>query len=127
MKGQVLVDSDVLIDFLNGVEPQATVIGDLLAAQRLTLSSVSVFELFAGVTGKRRVSVVDRFVKHMTVLPIGEKEARTAASIYTDLKKKGRLVGNSDLLIAATAIANDLDLYTRNVSHFDRIAGLSLW
>ena len=127
MKGQVLVDSDVLIDFLNGVEPQATVIGNLLTERRLLLSSVSVFELYAGVTGKRRTVVIDRIVKSTTVLAIGEKEAKTAASIYTDLKRRGRLVGNTDLLIAATAISNDLDLYTRNISHFGRIAGLSLW
>lgn len=127
MQGQVLVDTDVVIDFLNGFEPQASAVEKLLIEHRLSLAVISVFELCAGVTGKRRIAIIDRFVRNVTVFEIGTQEAKKAASMYTDLKGKGRLVSNSDLLIAAVAVSNGVPLYTRNVGHFDRIEGLTLW
>jgi len=127
MQGQVLVDTDVIIDFLNGIEPQAGAVEKLLREYRLFLSSITVFELFAGVTGGRRISAIEKLVQSTHVFEIGEKEARTAASIYTGLKRRGRLIGNSDLLIAATALSKNMHLYTRNLDHFSRIEGLTVW
>jgi tRNA(fMet)-specific endonuclease VapC len=36
------------------------------------------------------------------------------------------LIESEDLLIAATALANQMKLATGNVKHFDRVAGLEL-
>lgn len=42
------------------------------------------------------------------------------------LKKEGTLIEDFDLLIAATAIDNNLTLVTENTKHMGRIKGLSL-
>lgn len=42
------------------------------------------------------------------------------------LRAEGRLIPDFDVVIAATALAHDLTLVTRNRRHFDRIAGLTL-
>jgi tRNA(fMet)-specific endonuclease VapC len=49
-----------------------------------------------------------------------------AVKIYTDLCKKGKIVGDSDLFIAACCIQNDYILVTNNVKHFENIAGLTI-
>lgn len=41
-------------------------------------------------------------------------------------RKKGELIEDADLLIAATCIVNDLVLITNNRKHFSRIEGLDI-
>ena len=127
MRGQILVDTDVVIYFLNGTEPQASTVEGLLRERRLFLPVIAVFELYAGVTGSTRIAAIDSFVEAATVLEMEKNVARKAAGIYTDLKRKGCLIGNDDLFIAATALVNDMSLYTRNTGHFERIDGLEVW
>jgi tRNA(fMet)-specific endonuclease VapC len=49
-----------------------------------------------------------------------------AAEIYADLKADGSLIGDADILIAATAMVNDLVVVTNNESHFNRIKDLQV-
>lgn len=46
------------------------------------------------------------------------------AEAWTDLAKRGEVVGAHDLWIAATALAHGLGIATRNASDFGRVAGL---
>jgi tRNA(fMet)-specific endonuclease VapC len=47
-----------------------------------------------------------------------------AADIYADLYKRGELIADADILIAASALANSLGVVTNNERHFRRISGL---
>lgn len=49
-----------------------------------------------------------------------------AALIYDDLRQRYRRSGKHDLQIAATALAHDLTLVTRNTQDFISIANLRL-
>ena len=42
------------------------------------------------------------------------------------LKESGNIIPDFDLMIACTALANDLILVTNNTKHFERIEGLEL-
>jgi len=48
-----------------------------------------------------------------------------AADVYIDLKQKGQLIGDADILIAAYCLANNYTLVTNNPSDFGRINGLT--
>jgi predicted nucleic acid-binding protein len=50
----------------------------------------------------------------------------TAASIYTQLQKKGRIIEDADILIAAHCIRHGFTLVTNNTKHFGNIANLNL-
>jgi predicted nucleic acid-binding protein len=47
-----------------------------------------------------------------------------AAEIYGLLKKQGAIIGDADILIAATALVYGLALVTGNLGHFLRIPHL---
>ena len=52
--------------------------------------------------------------------------ARRAAELRRTLELRGHGIGPMDTLIAATALAHDATLVTRNVGEFSRITGLKL-
>jgi predicted nucleic acid-binding protein len=43
------------------------------------------------------------------------------SEIYNKLKKEGKLIDHADLLIASSAIVNNLILITNNLKHFERL------
>ena len=49
-----------------------------------------------------------------------------AAQLYGDLARRGALISDADIMIAATALVNGLALVTENTAHFQRISGLTL-
>ncbi|MFW6116888.1 MAG: PIN domain-containing protein [bacterium] len=69
---------------------------------------------------------MDGFVSGLTVLTVGQEAASVFGQVKADLRRKGMLIEDLDLLIAATAKAHNLTLVTNNKAHFSRIAGLRL-
>jgi len=122
----IIVDTDVVIDFFNGVSPGAGVMLRLISKQEVALTSISVFELYAGIEGKRRLAQIETLIQSVTILPLDVIEAVIAGKIYTQLKLTGQLIGTHDILIAAVCVANTLPLYTKNVAHFSKIEGIQV-
>jgi tRNA(fMet)-specific endonuclease VapC len=60
------------------------------------------------------------------ILPLTEYSVEISAGIYVALRKSGKPIDDIDLLIAGTAISNDLVLVTHNLSHFERIPELKI-
>lgn len=42
------------------------------------------------------------------------------------LKRKGKMLGEFDMLIGCSAVANNMIMVTRNVNHFKRIEGIQI-
>jgi len=60
----------------------------------------------------------------MQWLGVDEAVSMAAADASHALRQQGRPIDLPDLLLAATALAHDLTMVTRNVRHFDRVPGL---
>jgi tRNA(fMet)-specific endonuclease VapC len=58
------------------------------------------------------------------LIPFDNREAFIYGEIRSGLEKRGMPLSDMDLMIASTAIANDLVLITGNERHFTRIKGL---
>jgi predicted nucleic acid-binding protein len=109
-RGQVLVDSDVVIDHLRGASP--------LPSFPLAYSVITRCELFAGRDEAERLR---RVLAPMQEIPVDSSIAERGGSL-----KRTAQLQTPDALIAATALEHELPLMTRNRRHFDRVAGLQL-
>lgn len=97
------------------------------------ISSVTWTEILSGIKtmpdGKRKNSLFDYFIesvqKQFEILPFDASAANIYSDLYEQLKTKGKPAQRFDLMIAATAISNNLILVTRNVSDFTDIAANS--
>ena len=74
----------------------------------------------------RRVRFVEGILSDYAVLPFALAEAREHARLWAELETQGKLIGERDLQIAATAIANKASVATLNQREFERITGLIL-
>ena len=73
-----------------------------------------------------KVAAFNSFCQGNEVLPITDPVVVRAADIYADLRARGQLIPDADILVAATAIENGLVLATNNLSDFVRIPGLQI-
>jgi tRNA(fMet)-specific endonuclease VapC len=96
---------------------------------QLSFSLVTRYEILRGLEGKgsneRRVAF-NRFCETCDVLPLTDSIVQHAADLYGRLRRRGELVGDADILIAATAIQLELVLATNNVAHFARFGDLRI-
>ncbi len=122
----IVADSDILIDFLRGRGEGARRVAIELETRSFATTAVTAFEIRSGARTPRQRKAVDILLEAMTVLPFGPEEARLAADIRQQVESKGQPIGMADYMIAATCIAADGTLLTRNRKHFDRIEGLRL-
>ena len=122
----ILADTDVLIDYLSGVQPATNQIIGYLESDRLKSTAITCFELLSGAAEGQRGDAVRALVKHLEILPLDRHAAERAASVRRELQRLGQAIGMGDSLIAGIALAYDLPLFTRNRKHFDRVPGLNL-
>ena len=124
------VDSDWLIDALIGRSAAVRSLDDLSSAG-VAVSIVSYGEIFEGAYGSPNPAVqlgrFRAFLGRFPIVPLSDPIMEVFARIRADLRRQRRLIPDFDLAIAATAIAQDLTLVTRNRRHFERVAGLSLY
>jgi len=121
-----VVDTDVIIDFFRDKPPAANVFAELISLEKAAMTAISVFELYAGIEGAKRLTQIETLVQELIILPLNTIEAAIAGRIYTQLKSRGKLVGTHDILIAAICVANELPLYTKNIAHFSAIKEIRL-
>ena len=100
MSNAILVDTDVLIDFLRGNDQAITFINEF--ASNIVLSPIVIAELYAGVKGAIELSVLDNFVSLFRVIPIDSEIARTGGLYKRDFSRSHG-VGLADAILAATA------------------------
>lgn len=65
-------------------------------------------------------------VNLLPALSLPEVAAETYREIRAGLEKKGEMIGNNDLWIAAHALASGLTLVTNNEDAFRRVRGLKV-
>jgi predicted nucleic acid-binding protein len=125
-----LIDSDYLIDALIG-RPAALATLDLLTEQGTAISIISLGEVFEGAYSDpdpaERVARMRRVLGRFRILSLTEPVMERFARIRAYLRRAGQLIPDLDLLIAATSIHHGLQLVTRNLRHFGRIPGPSLY
>ena len=87
------------------------------------MSEITRGELARGFAARAAwVDFCDRFVSY----PFTDAVAWRAAEIFKDLRRRGKVTGENDLWIAATAVEAGGILVTRNVKHFHEIRGLTV-
>ena len=126
----ILIDSSVLIDAERaGTDVSVYIHGR--EEEDVFISVVSASELLHGVhraadprTKAKRLAFVEGVLAAIPVLPIDLATARSHASLWAGLARRGQMIGIHDSWLAAACLAHGLRLATGNLREFQRVPGL---
>jgi predicted nucleic acid-binding protein len=124
------LDTDWIIQVFGKREP-ATRTLDVLADSQIHVSLVTVGDLydgaFATVNPQAHLIGVRQFLGQYHVIDLSDPVMERFAEIRSHLRRRGELIPDFDLLIAAMALHHNLTLLTFNRRHFHRIPDLRLY
>jgi tRNA(fMet)-specific endonuclease VapC len=123
-----LLDTNVCIFFLKGkysLNEKLKKIG----LDNCCISEVTLAELKYGAECSDRITenikMIDDFAKEVTIVPIFNSLGIYAKE-KAKLRKSGNLIDDFDILIGATAVANNMILVTENEKHLVRISKVKI-
>jgi tRNA(fMet)-specific endonuclease VapC len=123
--GSVVVDTDLLIDFLRGRGEGVGVVRNLVRQRRMRLTAVSGFELRVGTDFLDRRDAIMGMFRSRT-LPLDLRSAFRAGEVAARVRQLGQPIGFADCLQAGICLRHEVPLATRNHKHFSRVDGLEL-
>ncbi len=107
----VLVDTDMLIDFVRGSAD--------LPDEQLFITEITLYEFVRGSKdiSKAKILLEEGFSVIFHDNPIIQK----ASEIWVEMKRRGKIIDDRDVLIGATSAAKNLPLLTHNRRHYERM------
>jgi tRNA(fMet)-specific endonuclease VapC len=121
----VLCDTDVIIGFYCN-NPEVISELRIIGQQNIAVSTVTAGELIYGALNKKELIQIKKDLDNLILLDIDRK----TCNIFLELLGKYALshkLAVPDGFIAATAMANDIELYTLNLKDYRFINGLKLF
>ena len=114
----ILVDTDVLIANLRGIDAARDWLRDVRARTgRLAVSVVTNAEIIGGMRSPERREVT-RLLNSLRPLPVTDMIAHRAGELRRHYRRSHGAISLVDYLIAATAAVHGLEVATLNTKHF---------
>jgi predicted nucleic acid-binding protein len=107
-----LFDTNILIDYLNGIDAARTEIG---RARARFISIVTWMEVLAGAHGSDEEDVIEMFLRDFTLVELTRRIARDAVEI-----RQTRRIRLPDAIVWASARSESAVLVTRNTKDFPK-------
>ncbi len=122
-----VLDSDFLIANLRK-KPEADKTRERLENGHNAVTTISEMEIWYGEERSNRAPHpgIAAMFDGLTSLAFDSQSAKIAGRISAQLIATGLQIGIQDVMIAAITMRHDATLYTRNIKHFERIAGLKV-
>jgi tRNA(fMet)-specific endonuclease VapC len=125
---KAILDTDILLSIMQKNPSSLARAQEYLHAHdRFSFSVITKYEILRGLNAlgaSKQAEVFDQFCSRSELVKLDDAAAIRAAEIYADLKAAGSLIGDADILIAASALVNGLAVVTNNEAQFSRIKGL---
>ena len=125
-----LLDTSILIPFLRGEEDVVAKVEEYLEGfDRLSLSIITYYEILRGlkyIGNEKKLRDFEELMDKSEIITLDREIIDKASGIYADLKRRGELVEDADILIAASCPVEDMILVTDNEEHFRRIESLEM-
>lgn len=121
----ILCDTNILIDFYKG-NPAIVQSLKTIGPANIAVSVITKAELFYGARNKQELAKIERHLEKCHCYGLNP----AISALFIDLMRRYSLshkVSIPDMLIAATAVSQDVPLYTLNTKDFKFIPDLNLY
>lgn len=119
----ILIDSSVWIEYYrpHGAAKIQSMVIEAISHDLAAVNGIIDVEILGGITGSAELAAVSSDFDGFHMLELTGESFRGAATMGSRLRKRGLTVPATDLIIAASAIENNAELYHID-NHFDLIA-----
>ncbi len=96
---------------------------------QFVIPSIVDYEILRGykkIEAFAKIKRYENFRSNFSILDFSRDTSEVASNIYADLTKRGKPIGEHDLLISAFCIEHDIMLVTNNIKHFQEVEHLKL-
>ena len=130
MAPRYLIDTDIFIHLRQQRLPQVRARFDRLKPGEAVISTIVYGELLFGAEKsalpEKALKGIEDLVSLVPVEPLGGAVAREYGALRASLEKRGAVIGNNDMWIAAHTLALGLILVTANEREFKRVPKLKV-
>jgi tRNA(fMet)-specific endonuclease VapC len=124
-----LLDTDTISEIMRGRDSNIVQKAReyLRTHGQFRISIITRYEILRGLKAKqasRQITLFEERCRKSILYPLIDDIIVKASDIYAYLYKQGLLISDADILIASTALVNNLTLITGNLEHFNRIPNL---
>ncbi len=116
-------DTSIVISILQGNDRVSNFINSV--GNEIVITSVTEYELLKHFSNKKQESALNDFLSSVRTLSFDKRSSVEAAKIYKDLKSKGALINENDILILAICITNGEELITED-RYFERLERIDI-
>lgn len=124
-----LLDTNIVSAIIQGNPSVKTKFLEIAVAMPVAISAITYFECRRGLLANKSLKKIKAFADFcqlVEILPVTYPEiVEVASEIYADLRSRGCLIQDADILIAATAITQNWVLVSHD-SDLARVQGLRL-
>jgi tRNA(fMet)-specific endonuclease VapC len=125
-----LLDTSICVAILRGASSAIRPKFRSALRSGVAVSSVTAAELYYGLARSTRPDQeragVEALLTAVSVIPFDRKAAEGYGMLRRYLERRGEIIGQFDLLIAAQALASNAILVTNNTREFQRVPTLTL-
>jgi len=127
----VVLDTTFIVELLNNKQ-RALYKAKVLSSPTRT-TRLNVYEILVGIYHKntsevdKALEIFNDFLSGVEVLELDSRSTDQAARISAELRRRGNMVADNDVLIAGIALANGENvILTQNTKDFSKIKGIKV-
>lgn len=125
-----ILDADWIVHITSGNRPAAAVI-DRLSPQGISVSWATVGEVYEiaynSPNPDAQLDVYRKFLLPFEQVGLNEPIIEHFAEIRSFLRRRGQMISDFDIILAATALHHDFTVLTFNTRHFERVPDLRIY
>lgn len=126
----MIVDSDILIDYLRGEERASKIIDHYKSKRSIETTDINVFELYHGAykseNTTKNLSNLKGILNRIRIHSSTEDSMELAGKLAAELDTNGEKIGAKDVLISGIALLENRPILTYNSKHFKKVDDLKL-
>lgn len=117
------LDTNIIVDIFYGDAKLKEKLEKLNIVNEIYITPITLCELYKGAylffNVEEGINEIEEFVSSFQLLEFNQDSCKEYGKIFADLKRKGKIVEDSDIMIASVTKINGLVLVTRNKKHFE--------
>jgi len=89
---KALIETSIVIEHLRKKDKRKSMLFNIIDNHELFISSITVFELFAGATDEKKKRDIENIISNIEVIPFSTEIAKEAGELYISLKKENQII-----------------------------------